>query len=230
MWFQWANCFDIITAWRKVGIAGNTIVPQMIDRSQFIDRREQDPTSPPAQTFRKRSIDDLTATPEGIESGSAASLEHKLKKLKEYTKQLEEEVEKPYDAVRGGLLVPEKVAPPERRTTKSRLSDMSGSVTMRDILNEKERRKAEEEAAEQAATARREENAKKKALADEQKQAMLAAFERCEFQCNCGLVPCPYAKWKRCPQCGPKNHACRVRLCIEKRMPLALTYVPPPEA
>eukprot|EP00966_Prymnesium_polylepis_P057566 1332930-Prymnesium_polylepis.2 len=33
MWFTWADPFDIITAWRKVGIAGNVLAPQLIDRS-----------------------------------------------------------------------------------------------------------------------------------------------------------------------------------------------------
>lgn len=141
-------------------------------------------------------------------------------------------MEKPYDAVRAGLLVPDKVAAPERRTTKSRLSDMSGSVTMRDILGEKERRRREEAEADEAAAAKRQATAKKKAEAQAEKDAVLAAFERCEVMCmcNCGLVPCPYAKWKRCPQCGPKNHACCVRACLEKRQPLALTYVPIPQA
>lgn len=129
-------------AQRKVGIAGNKIAPELIDRSQFIDgneaaEMEEEHNLQSPAIVRKRSIDEVTATPEGVVSGSSEAMELKLKALKEYAKQLEDEIDKPYDALRGGLLVPEKVAPPERRTTKSRLSDMSGSVTMRDILGER---------------------------------------------------------------------------------------------
>ena len=35
MWFTWADPFDIITAWRRVGVAGNVLAPELIDRSEF---------------------------------------------------------------------------------------------------------------------------------------------------------------------------------------------------
>uniref|UniRef100_A0A7S0L3W9 Uncharacterized protein n=1 Tax=Coccolithus braarudii TaxID=221442 RepID=A0A7S0L3W9_9EUKA len=38
MWFFWASPYDIITAWWKVGIAGNRLAPEMINRSEFIDQ------------------------------------------------------------------------------------------------------------------------------------------------------------------------------------------------
>ena len=64
MWFFWANPYDIITAWRKVGIAGNKLAPEMIDRSEFIDQPApmaelatpgSEPTSP--RVARKRAAD-----------------------------------------------------------------------------------------------------------------------------------------------------------------------------
>ena len=42
-----------------------------------------------------------------------------------------------------------------------------------------------------------------------------------------GCSPCPYAKWKRCPECGPKNGLCKVRACEATRKPLLLGYTPP---
>jgi hypothetical protein len=73
----------------------------------------------------------------------------------------------------------------------------------------------------------------KKRLALEKKDAEHAAaveretlFQRCEAVCACGVVPCPWDGWKRCPVCGPKKGLCRVRACIELRKPLLLGYVP----
>ena len=54
-----------------------------------------------------------------------------------------------------------------------------------------------------------------------------AAFARCELACVCMVTPCPYAKWKRCPECGPKNGLCKVRACVAARKPLLLGYTPP---
>lgn len=38
MWFSWCDPFDVIKAWRRVGITGNRLVPELIDRSEFIDQ------------------------------------------------------------------------------------------------------------------------------------------------------------------------------------------------
>ena len=54
-----------------------------------------------------------------------------------------------------------------------------------------------------------------------------AAFALCELGCVCELAPCPYAKWKRCPTCGPKSGLCKVRVCVAARKPLLLGYMPP---
>ena len=54
----------------------------------------------------------------------------------------------------------------------------------------------------------------------------VTAFERCEHGCACGVVPCPYAKWKRCPTCGPKGSMCKVRACVAARKPLMLGFNP----
>ena len=53
-----------------------------------------------------------------------------------------------------------------------------------------------------------------------------AAFARCELACVCEVIPCPYAKWKRCPACGPKSSLCKVRVCVAARKPLLLGYMP----
>ena len=51
-----------------------------------------------------------------------------------------------------------------------------------------------------------------------------AGFARCEAGCKCKKSPCPYAGWKRCPECGPKKGECRARACIAARGPLLLGW------
>jgi hypothetical protein len=58
------------------------------------------------------------------------------------------------------------------------------------------------------------------------KEERAAAFARCEAACSCGVVPCPWASWKRCPTCGPKKGLCKVRVCVAARKPLLLGYNP----
>ena len=53
MWFNWATPYDIITAWRKVGIAANMLRPELIDRSEFITQ----PAAAPATTRCRQSRD-----------------------------------------------------------------------------------------------------------------------------------------------------------------------------
>ena len=73
------------------------------------------------------------------------------------------------------------------------------------------------EEAERSTQQRKDDAAKKKDDAAASKAQQLAAFVACEFKCMCGLTPCPYAKWYRCPACGPKSAKCRVRACVEAR-------------
>ena len=99
---------------------------------------------------------------------------------------------------------------------------------MQDVRGEKARRIAEEEAERLRVQANKAEREAKKAEAAAQISLENSKFEACEAGCTCGLVPCPYAKWVRCPQCGPKKGICRVKKCVNARTPLMLTYTPPP--
>ena len=77
--------------------------------------------------------------------------------------------------------------------------------------NEDEEGQEEEQAEKDKAQARRKEAATKRNEAADAQREAAAAFERCEQVCTCGKQPCPYAKWRRCPQCGPKPSVCKVR-------------------
>lgn len=231
MWFFWATPHDIITAWRKVGIAGNKLAPEMIDRSEFIDQPAltpggEQPASP--RVTRKRAAD-LAMTPEGMASGSLQSEKAKVQRLLEHAQELEAMVDAPFDPTAAGVLVPDVVTRPDKEGGggRKRLTAMHGSVTMQGVGEEAEQR--EREAAEQAAAAKA-----KKVQAAEKKEAEAAAaserdaaFARCEVACACGATPCPYAKWKRCPACGPKSGLCKVRACVAARKPLLLGFTPP---
>ena len=53
----------------------------------------------------------------------------------------------------------------------------------------------------------------------ERARARAAALSMCEFACNCGVIPCPWSGWKRCPnKCGRKRAGlCKVRECVAAR-------------
>ena len=141
-WFFWANPYDIITAWRKVGIAGNKLAPEMIDRSEFIDQPAPmaelatpgaEPASP--RVTRKRAAD-LAMTPEGMVSGSLESERAKVQRLLGHAQELEAMVEAPFDPTAAGLIVPDVVTRPDKEVPgggRKRLTAMHGSVTMQGL-------------------------------------------------------------------------------------------------
>ena len=230
MWFFWANPYDIITAWRKVGIAGNKLAPEMIDRSEFIDQPALTPGGEPAspRVTRKRAAD-LAMTPEGMASGSLEAEKAKVQRLLRLAQELEAIVEAPFDATAAGVLNPDVITRPDKvegAGARKRLTAMHGSVTMQGVGEEAELR--QKEAEDQAAAVKA-----KKQQAVERKEAEAAAasernvaFARCELACVCKVTPCPYAKWKRCPACGPKSRLCKVRVCVAARKPLLLGCAP----
>ena len=82
------------------------------------------------------------------------------------------------------------------------------------------------EAKADAAAEKKRQAASKKDEAARSAAQEIAAFERCEHGCVCGVEPCAYAKWKRCPQCGPKSSLCKVRACSVARKPLLIGFNP----
>mgnify|MGYP003689391223 CR=1 FL=1 len=88
-----ADTFDIITAWRRVGIAGNKFQPDFIDRKGFLDQAreiteashmESDVCSPGPSTLAEAK-----KTPPGVRSGSLAAMSAKLAQLEEYARKME---------------------------------------------------------------------------------------------------------------------------------------------
>ena len=223
-------------------IAGNKLVPELIDRTEFIDQPAagspavQAAGSPTVQTpasprVRKRTAD-LALTPQGMVSGSLESEKAKVQRLLEHGQALEALLDAPFDPTEAGLLVPDVVTRPNKEgpAGRKRLTAMHGSVTMQAVGEVAEQR--EREATEQAASAKA-----KKQMAAEKKEAEKdadvkreAAFAVCESVCACGVTPCPWIGWKRCPECGPKKGLCKVRACSAARKPLLLTLTPAVEA
>ena len=215
-----------------MGIAGNKLAPEMIDRSEFIDQPALTPggEQPASPRVTRKRVADLAMTPEGMASGSLQSEQAKVQRLLEHAQELEAMVDAPFDPTAAGVLVPDVVTRPDKEEGgggRKRLTAMHGSVTMQGVGEEADLR--EKEVAEQAAKAKA-----KKQQAAEKKEAEAAsaserdaAFARCELACVCEVIPCPYAKWKRCPACGPKSSLCKVRVCVAARKPLLLGYTPP---
>ena len=97
---------------------------------------------------------------------------------------------------------------------------------MRGLAAESTARRLEDEAKEEEKQAKRQKAEEKKAAAALAAEEREAAFARCEIACACGVVPCPWAGFVRCPTCGPKKGQCRVRVCAAARAPLLLGYNP----
>ena len=243
VWFSWANPFDIVTAWRKVGIAGNVLAPELIDRSEFIDQPAAGSSSPPAATSpaatttdaaasspratRKRAAD-LAMTPDGMVSGSLESEKAKVQRLLAHAQQLEAEAEAPFDPAAAGHLIPEVVTRPDKptRNGRKRFAALHGSATMQQLGDVAEQRREEDEAAVEATREKKRQTLEKKEAEKLAHEQRVAAFELCEAECVCGVVPCPWAGWKRCPTCGPKSSLCKVRACVAARKPLLLGHNP----
>ena len=126
------------------------------------------------------------------------------------------------------VLVPDVLTRPERQqpAKRKRLSDLHGSVTMRGVGDVAAERREEDEAAAELTKEKKRQALEKKEAAAHAAEATAAAFARCEVACACGIIPCPYAKWKRCPVCGPKNGLCKVKACVAARKPLLLGFNP----
>lgn len=99
-------------------------------------------------------------------------------------------------------------------------------MTMRGVGDVAAERREQGEAAAELTKERKRQALEKKEAAAQAAEATAAAFARCEVACVCGIIPCPYAKWKRCPTCGPKNGLCKARACAAARKPLLLGYNP----
>ena len=126
------------------------------------------------------------------------------------------------------MLVPTTVTRQGKQqpTGRKRLSDLHGSITMRGVGTEAASRNAAAKAAETARLEKKQKTEEQKAAAEREMRERDEAFARCEHGCVCGVVPCPWAKWKRCPICGPKSGLCKVRACVAARKPLLLGYNP----
>jgi hypothetical protein len=185
--------------------------------------------SPRANRMAKRArAADLAKTPDGMVSGSLEAERAKVKALRAALEEREAEDDAPFDPVKAGILVPDVITrdekPQGKPTGKRRLSDLHGSVTMRDVAGEARRRREEAEEAERKKEEKKREAEEKRAAEKRAAQEREAAFAQCEHGCACGVVPCPWLGWKRCPTCGPKKGLCRVRACSAARQPLLLGF------
>ena len=246
MWFTWADPFDIITAWRRVGSTGNVFAPELINRAEFIDQplqlaaaaQEAAAAAVEAEAVSpgrgQRSAATVGSTPPGVDRHSAGAWKAKFEQMRKHAEELEKHAEElesklaaQFNPLTTGLLEPDVVVKaPVRSKTRSKLSDMHGSFSMQDVSGEKQKRIAEDASATAEAAAKRQKAAEKKDESARARAEVVAGFEGCELACVCPSQPCVWSGWKRCPACGPKKGVCKVRVCVAARRPLALTYVP----
>ena len=221
-----------------MGIAGNVLAPELIDRKEFIDQQPAAGSSAmhaaqaaaeAASPRRLKRAVDLAKTPEGVVSGSIESLRAQRDALLAHAQALEAARDAPFNPTTAGMLVPDVVTRPDKDKTggRKRLSDMHGSVTMRNVGGEAQKRRLEAEAAEEEKKEKKRQALEKKDTQQKEAEERAAAFARCEAVCKCGVIPCPWLGFKRCPTCqGIKKGLCKVKACYAARQPLLLGYNP----
>mmetsp|Transcript_42056 Transcript_42056/g.89803 ORF Transcript_42056/g.89803 Transcript_42056/m.89803 type:complete len:160 (-) Transcript_42056:30-509(-) len=153
-----------------------------------------------------------------MQSGSVESERAKVRALLAFAQELEEERALPFDPTAAGFLTPDAPMEPTREQRRvSRLSDLHGSFTLRQLGEEKRRRQEEEREAAEAKEQAKRQRLEVVEAAAVAREVQDQEFARCEHGCKCGVVPWPWAKWKRCPQCGPKPRVCVVKACVQAR-------------
>ena len=175
----------------------------------------------------KLSKEEKAAAESGMESGSLESERAKVKALLTYSEELETEHDARFCPEAAGLLVPDCVTRPDKpgkNPERKRMSQLHGSTTMRNLAVEAKKRRVEYEEKAQTTAANKQQRAEKKEEKAAAAAEEAAGFAYCEARCKCKKNPCPYALWKRCPECGPKKGECRVRACIAARGPLLLGW------
>jgi hypothetical protein len=235
MWFSWASPFDIIRAFKKVGISGNTFYPDFINRSEFIDQPNAmaaarlGPASPEARAL----LDAAAKTPPGLRGGSLLAEQAKVRELLAAGLNLAGRLEREYDPVKGDQLFMVPAFPAANPSddaavsvaaagrARSRLSSSSGSFTLQGLLVDKRGRDAEAEAKVDRVKRKKEEREDRARERLAEAEELEFEFALCEESCGCEIVPCPMAKWKRCPACGPKRGVCKVKACLEARQAAA---------
>ena len=246
MWFSWCDRYDIIKAWKRVGIAGNRLCPQLVDRSNFVDqdaelaaaRRDASVSSPGPS-----SLAEAKRTPPGLRRGSLAAANAKLQQLEQFAKKLEEKAQAPYDPSRGVLSLSSD-APSARQggtgsdddsdaadgdsaspvRARRRLVQLSGSFTLRDMWGEKQKRQQEAAKVEDAAQRKKAARLEKRAEDEERSRVRRDAFVACKDVCMCAIVPCPWEGFMLCDNCGNlKKGWCKKRECVKwRKSPVSL--------
>jgi len=215
LWFSWCDPFDIVTAWRKVGLAGNRLDPDLICRDNFIDRDL--PATVEAAPASAPSFDEFVRTPEDMRGASrVAKLEKKLELAREYAEQREgehraEKRRRIFEPEAYGLLpVPQhQVQPPT--VDHARLDCANGSMSLRDMHALHTERQNSERAAQAERQRKADGRAQLREGRESQAAELSASFERCRPQCTCGVAPCPMVKATRCTACqriSIKGRAC----------------------
>ena len=185
-------------------------MPVEMARSRRASPRAE-PAAPVSPHATRKRAADLAKTPEGMVSGSLESEKAKVQRLLAHAQALEAREEAPFDPVAAGLLVPDVVVRPDKPgpNGRKRLTAMHGSVTMQAIGEEAELRERETQERAAAVQAKKLQAAgRKEEEAAEAARERDAKFALCEVTCVCGVIPCPWVGWKRCPVCGPKKGLC----------------------
>mmetsp|Transcript_9553 Transcript_9553/g.31196 ORF Transcript_9553/g.31196 Transcript_9553/m.31196 type:complete len:268 (+) Transcript_9553:435-1238(+) len=213
IWAFWSCPTDRINSFRKVGITEHGLNPDNIDRSKFV-------MVPPPSVSKKRRIETVVESPEGVEKGSAAYWKAKYEDAKGIIKlQSEREV----DPKEAGILPVVQRQNTTKNMSRIRITDGHGSATMSNLLQQREAQRTDKERQAQEKKAKADERAKKKNEKNANTKALWDAFQLCKDGCVCddlapGVEACEASKMKLRPYCGElKKRACSKKKCREQK-------------
>ena len=193
-----------MNSFRKVGIEQHGLNPDNIDRSKFV-------MAPPPSVSKKRKIDTVIKSPEGVEKDTP---EYFQAKLREAEKIIKLQSEREVDPKEAGILTVEQRQNTTKNMSRVRITDGHGSVTMSNLLAQREAQRDEKERLAQEKKIKAEERERKKNEKDSKTKALWEAWRLCKGGCvyedlPAGVECCDASKLKLCPYCGVlKKRAC----------------------
>lgn len=227
MWFTWCDALDVVTGWRKVGIAGNVLDPSLISRENFIDRvLEPAAEEAPAGVVAAAAWAAAVRTPEHLRTASRRAKDEAKLSLGQalFVQQAETHSvsmrKRAFDPAHYGLL--EVPAPEVQRPDleNARLDCHNGSMSIRGLRDINHERLATAQQAEAAKQAKAGNRAQRRADEEREEQEQEKAFELCGEVCMCGALSCPMARASRCETCrriSMTGRVCVKRNCIAAR-------------
>jgi valyl-tRNA synthetase len=224
-WKFFTHPTSVQASFAAVGLAPNGLAPQMIDRTGFMKKCEEEDDD---EDNKILSLEECLQTPRGVRSKSSTAYEAKIARLSDGLKRYEEEVFHP--AQFKGIISPETMPLAPRKPDRTRVfASEGGSVDSRKLREVIKQQKEEKEKKEQTQERKRTEATTKKENQSREFRELSEAKKACDERMSrrngeeqCKRVGCSVCSLIRCAVCGDiKKTVCRKGGCKPAALPQA---------